>query len=127
MDVPLQVRSKVKGKKGPQYRGAIIDIHKKGRFDNVYKADFSSMYPTIMATFNLSPDTTSLLALEDYQEDFLMEEHDKYFIYYIPDKILKSTVIIKVLKEKGFASTLVQKLLDERSVFKKRYKAETLI
>jgi len=112
------------GKKGPQYRGAIIDIHKTGRFDNVYKADFSSMYPTIMATFNLSPDTTTLLALEEYQDEFLIEEHDDHFIYYIPDDIINATVIIKVLKKPGFAAALVSKLLKERSVFKQRYKKE---
>ena len=123
-----------KGKKAgePNYQGALVGIILKGkikekvalckRYKDVYKADYSSMYPTTMATFNFSSDTTTLLEYQPYHPKFKMEEHDDYFIYAIPDNIIKKNVILKVLKKQGFQAKLVQQLLDERSTYKKRYK-----
>jgi len=124
-----------KGKKPGEsnYQGALVGIIIDGkiqekvalckRFVDVYKADYSSMYPTTMATFNFSSDTTTLLKYEKYSPEFEMEEHDTYFIYAIPDDKINKRIILKVLKKQGFQSKLVQQLLDERAKYKKRYKS----
>jgi len=104
------------------YEGAIVDIYQKGYFEPVYKADFSSMYPNIMSSFNLSPDTTTLVEYRAYQPNFKMIEEDQWYIYHIPDRILERTLVIQVLKDRGFCSDLVGRFLDERSGYKKKWK-----
>ena len=106
----------------PNYQGALVDIYRTGLFKPVYKIDYSSMYPTIMATFNLSPDTTTLLTYEPYQKEFKIEEHQNWYVYYIPDKYLNRTMVIQVSKKQGFLSDRVHKYLDERKEYKDKWK-----
>jgi len=104
------------------YEGALVDIARTGLFEPVLKADYGSMYPTIMAEFNLSPDTTTLIGFEEYGKFDIIEE-DNWFIYRIPDKELNKTMVIQVLKNvKGFSAELVKKFLKERSEYKKLWK-----
>ena len=103
------------------YQGALSFIIRKGLFEPVYKADYGSMYPTIMSEFNFSPDTSSIIKYDPYTEDgFKIEEKEDHYIYYIPDNQIKKNVIIKVLKKKGFLSRAIKRFLDERSVLKKK-------
>jgi len=106
---------------GGNYEGALIGIDRTGVFEPVYKADYSSMYPSIMASFNLSPDTTTLLNFESYGE-FWIEEEDLWYIYHIPDKVLNRNMVIQVSKKKGFCSELVKRFLQERAEYKKKWK-----
>lgn len=48
-----------------KFKGAYVDIKKLGRFKDTAKIDFSSMYPSIIITFNISPDTVRYLGTED--------------------------------------------------------------
>ena len=105
------------------YQGAIIDIYKTGLFNNIHKADYSSMYPTIMAEFNLSPDTTTLLGFREYSKSFKIEESELFTTYYIPDNVLNKTMVIQVVNNiKGFSASLVEKFLIERAKYKKKWK-----
>jgi len=113
-------RKKKSGEKN--YEGALVRIDNTGTFRPIYKADYSSMYPSIMAEFNLSPDTTTLIKYEKYRPQFEMMEKEDYYMYAIPDAEINKTLIIKVLKKQGFASKLVKKMLDERSIYKSQYK-----
>ena len=113
-------RDKKPGEKN--YQGALVDIFQTGLFQPVYKADYSSMYPTIMATFNLSPDTTALLEWRNYTGKFAMEDRDDFYIYNIPDATINKDMVLRVSKKPGFSSTLVAKYLDERSGYKKKWK-----
>lgn len=106
----------------PNYQGALVDIFQIGLFKPVYKADFSSMYPKIEAEFNLSPDTTTLLEYSKYTGKFSIDEKEYWYVYTIPDNVLKKDMIIQVTKQPGFSSTLVAKFLTERSIYKKKWK-----
>jgi len=108
-------------KKRANYQGALVYLEKDGRYEPVFKADFSSMYPSIMSEFNFSPDTTTLLAFEPRGE-FKIEHDEQWDIYYIPDEILDKNVVIQVSHKEGFASRLVKKFLQERSQYKKKWK-----
>jgi len=104
------------------YEGALVDIARTGLFEPLHKADYGSMYPTIMSEFNLSPDTTTLIGFEKYGK-FKIVEEENWFTYHIPDKELNQTMIIQVLKNvKGFSAELVKKFLKERSEYKKLWK-----
>lgn len=113
-------RKKVSGE--PNYQGALIDIFQTGRFEPVHKIDYSSLYPSIVASFNLSPDTTTLLDYQPYTGKFSIEEEENWFIYTIPDLYLKKDMIIQVSKKIGFMSFLVSRFLKERLEYKKLWR-----
>lgn len=106
------------------FQGALVFIKRRGLFTPILKADYSSMYPTIVAEFNLSPDTCKLIRYDKYQKGgFKIEEDDKSFTYHIPDVALKKNVVVQTLKGKeGFLSKAVHRFLDERSKFKNEWK-----
>ena len=105
----------------PNYQGAVIDIYRTGVFEPIYKADYSSMYPSIMASFNLSPDTTTLMHY-DPLGTFKIEEDETSFVYHIPDEVLQKNMVIRVSKQPGFAAEIVAKFLKERAQYKKAWK-----
>ena len=106
------------------YQGALVYIKRRGLFTPLLKADYSSMYPTIVAEFNLSPDTCRLVRYDKYKKGgFKIEEDDKTFTYHIPDISLKKTVVIQTRKDKeGFLAQAVHRFLDERAKYKKEWK-----
>jgi len=106
---------------GGNYEGALVGISRTGLFKPMYKADYSSMYPNIMSSFNLSPDTTTLIMFEALGE-FRIEENDYSFEYHIPDKVLNKSMVIQVLKKQGFCSELVKRFLKERAEYKRKWK-----
>jgi len=105
----------------PNFQGAIVDIKKTGRFKEVKKADFSSLYPTCAMEFNLGPDTTKIIRYDSYSE-FKIEEKEDCYVYHIPDNVLNKNIVIQVLKEEGFLRKAIKKFLEKRSVHKKKYK-----
>jgi DNA polymerase elongation subunit (family B) len=117
-----QIFQRAKKPDESNYQGALVDIYKKGTFFPVYKVDFSSMYPSIMATFNLSPDTTQLLMFKEYTGKFSITEDEYWYLYEIPDNVLNKNMVIQVSKKAGFMASVVSRLLKERSGYKKLYK-----
>lgn len=113
-------RDKKTGEKN--YQGALVEIYQIGLFEPLYKADFSSMYPKILAEFNLSPDTTALLEYRGYTGKFSLQEKEDCYIYNVPDSTIGKDMVIRVSKEKGFLSSLVSRYLNERSEYKKKWK-----
>jgi len=116
-----------KDKDEKNYQGALVDIFQVGLFKPVYKADYSSMYPMIMATFNLSPDTTTLLEYRPYSGKFEIDDRGSWFVYNIPDSTLNKDMVIQVSKKPGFSSMLVKRYLDERSGYKKKWKQTKIV
>ena len=118
-----EIFKRTKAKDESNYQGALTFIQQRGRFNHVLKADYSSMYPNVMASFNLSPDVCTLLRYEKYKKDgFKIDEDDRTFTYYIPDDQIKKTVVIQTLKQQGFFSKVIYKLLEERAKYKKSFK-----
>jgi len=107
----------------PNYQGAVVYIEQRGLFKPVLKADYSSMYPSIVAAFSLSPDTTTLLRYDKYQKNgFRIEEDKDTFTYFIPDNALRKNVVLQVVKKTGFLSETVDRFLKERAKYKAEYK-----
>lgn len=105
------------------YQGALTNIRKTGLFSPIIKADYSSMYPNVMATFNFSPDTINIIRYAKFKKDaFKIEEKDDYYLYYIPDNKINKTIIMKVLKQEGFATHAVKQRLASRAGYKAKYK-----
>jgi DNA polymerase I len=114
-------RAKAKGESN--YEAAMVGIYQPGLHKKVYKIDFAGFYPSLMAAFNLSPDTTKILGYKPYQDEFTSEVVGNKIVYYIPDKVVKKTIIIGVKQDvDGFLRKELRKIREERNKIKKEYK-----
>jgi len=110
---------------GKVYQGASVGIKRKGTFKPVIKADFSSMYPTVLASFNLSQEITKFVKFKPYNEDGfkITEDNDAYYIEIPDENILGGrNVIVKVLKKKGLVTEQILADMKERGEYKKQIK-----
>jgi DNA polymerase elongation subunit (family B) len=88
--------------------------------------DFSSMYPSIIMTFNISPETTSIVGFEELGEfsakkDLMTGD----ILYAIPDEKLNKNVMIRVSGKEGELPKLYKYLNGRRNVIKEELKALT--
>lgn len=88
-------------------------------FTDPVHLDFSSMYPSIIMTFNISPETTRIVGFEDLGEfSARVDLMSGNTIYAIPDEKLKKNVIIEVSAKEGEIPKLYKYLNGERNVIK---------
>ena len=90
-------------KQKKKFEGAYVLEPASGIFKDVYVFDFASLYPSLIVSFNLSPDT---LCLEKKKEDIIDPGNGYYFRR---DGI-------------GFVPYVIEKFLEQRLKFKRRYK-----
>lgn len=104
--IPSQPKYKEiqKRRKRDPYVGGFVKEPKEGIHEKIVVLDFKSLYPTIMATFNISPETLDC--------DCCKEEG--YDVPDLPYKFCK--------KKEGFISGVVKNLIKERDKIKKKMK-----
>ncbi len=112
-------------KLGSEFEGAITGIYKNGFIPAVWKVDVSSEYPSVIQTFNLGPDTTSLVRVEEYTGKYNCTVDNNYNWYRIPTTFDKGKyrydLIIRVRNDiEGFLKQKITNLKIER----KKVKAE---
>ena len=114
-------RSKAKGESN--YEAAMVGIYQPGLHKPLWKIDFAGFYPSLMAAFNLSPDTTKILGYQTYHKKFESKVVGNKVIYYIPDKIIRKTIVIGVKQNvDGFLRKELRKIREERNKIKAAYK-----
>jgi DNA polymerase I len=107
---------------GTGYQGALVDIFKVGLFKDIYHIDFAGMYPSIIRTFNLSPETTKIIGYEDYGEFNFIKQQDSLIIKY-PDKRINKNVVVRVdMMKQGFLPKMLSDYAEERAIIKKKLK-----
>lgn len=108
---------------GTKYEGALVGLYKDGYFPQVFKLDFSSMYPSSIQTWNLGPDTTSFVAKLPYTGKYRFSQDSKYNWYRIPDKNFNCDVVVKVRNDvEGLLKSEINRLRAERVKIKKQLK-----
>ena len=93
------------------YEGALVLIKKEGYYENIAIYDFSSMYPSIMRTFNLSLETVRKLSEEEYNSLLKLDESKLHLVR----KLVEDSENGKV----GFIPSILDELYEKR----KKYKA----
>lgn len=100
----------------------------------VQKLDVSSLYPSIMIQFNLSPDTTTLQAIVDLGNKLGIDEGEDeryavgvvkeqdFTIYNIPDYNLGKKMHIKVKNSSGVVKDMLLNFLNQRAQIRKQMK-----
>jgi len=108
-----------KGTKELKYQGALVGIYKRGWFPYVDKIDFKSMYPSSIVTWNLGPDTTKLMAVEEFTGKYKFSRDEKYNWFRVPDENFKADLIIRVRHDKdGYLKKYIKELWAERAIVK---------
>ena len=115
-------RNREKGE--ASYEAAKVGIYLPGFHEKVWKIDFSGFYPSIMAAFNLSPDTCKIVDYLPYKKEFKSEVVGNTTKYYIPDKNINKIIVIAVRNNKdGFLRTELRKIRKQRDIIKKQYRS----
>ena len=95
----------IRGKKKQGYAGAIVLPPEKGVHDNVAFLDFSKMYPSIIVSYNISPETLRLIKPEEphytlpvgfkYKDEDNKPQVKWFDVYYLkePEGILPSVAL----------------------------------
>ncbi|WEL19084.1 DNA-directed DNA polymerase [Candidatus Nanohalococcus occultus] len=83
------------------YSGGFVYSPEPGLYDEIALLDFKSLYPTVMVSHNISPDT---LDVEGCEESFELEEFDYEFCQ----------------DEQGFFPELIESLIEERTEIKNK-------
>jgi len=96
-NIPVYNLIKSQGEKA-SYRGAYTGIENTGRFDNISKVDFSSMYPSIIVTFNISPETVVYIGHEDI--DTVYQEYKENIKYSIDKAVISNNYYPIILDER---------------------------
>lgn len=91
-----------KRRKRRSYTGGFVKEPKEGIHGNIAVLDFKSLYPTIIATHNISPETLDCSCCKGDDVPGLKHHFCK--------------------KKKGFISTVIKELIEKRSKIKKRLK-----
>ena len=109
---------------GTRFEGAIVKLFKKGIFDKPYKIDFTGMYPNIIITFNLSPETTKIIGYEPYGSfRFVRDKNNLKF--WIPDRRIGKNVVINIdISNEGFLPKSLLSFRNERAKIKKLIKIQ---
>ena len=118
-----EIFSRPREKGEGSYEAAKVGIYLPGFHEKVWKIDFSGFYPSIMAAFNLSPDTCKIIEYLPYEKKFKSEVVGNTTKYYIPDKNINKVIVIAVRNDKdGFLRTELRKIRKERDIIKKKYR-----
>ena len=123
------VSDKMNKDRHPNYiknkQGALTDTYNPGLYLNkVYKVDFSSEYPNIIRTFNLSPETTTIKMYNVFTGKYNFDiTNPQKCILDIPDSVANKNIIIEInMEKKGFLTKFISDILIERFAIKKRMK-----
>lgn len=112
-----------------KFEGAISELYRDGYFNNVWKIDFAAMYPSIIQSLNLGPDTTKLISVESYTGKYSHSEDENYHWYNIPSafdkEAYKYNLVVRVNKKDGFLKKSLSETKSKRKALKKEEKAAT--
>lgn len=91
-----------------------------GRIENTHKVDFAGMYPHVIMTCNLSPETTRIVAFRDYVPEFRFSREKDALWVQIPDANFNKSIIIRIdMTREGFLPRELQWMKQERIRLKK--------
>lgn len=105
-----------------KFEGAISGIYVSGYVPSTYKGDYAGMYPSIILTWNLGPDTTKLIRVEEYTGKYNCVIKGEYRWYRIPTEFDKGKyaydLIVRVRIKDGFLKKDIKRLMTERKKIK---------
>jgi len=105
LNLPKQDEIKERRRQEP-YTGGYVIEPKPGLHENIAVFDFRSLYPSIIVTFNISPETLNCRCCKDSEQKIKVPEKDYWFCS----------------KKRGFISNCIEEVLRQRISLKEKLK-----
>jgi len=108
------------GVKAKKYEGALVGLAKPGFHKKVWKVDVAGMYPSIMMTFNLSPESCRIVGWAEMESGISWSQNGNILTLRIPDENFQETAVIEIDRGiEGFTRSELLKFKAERDKLKK--------
>ena len=114
----IVIPPKDRNKKDDKYAGAYVKEPKPGRYEWVVSFDLNSLYPHLIMQYNISPETLQEKRHPSATVDRLLNQEDTFELY--KDFAVCANGAMYSKEKKGFLPELMEKMYNERVIFKKR-------
>jgi len=104
--------------KNDKYAGAYVKEPKPGKYDWVVSFDLNSLYPHLIMQYNISPETLLDTRHPSVTVDKILEEDITFEMY--KDNAVCANGAMYRKDVRGFLPELMEKMYNERVIFKKR-------
>jgi len=120
MDKNIVIPQKVKKSKSEKYEGAYVKDPKAGMYNWVMSFDLNSLYPHLIMQYNISPETLkSENTVPNIDVDKMLDQKIDTQKLKENDTITPNGALFDKSK-KGFLPEMMQKIYDDRTVYKKK-------
>ena len=114
----IVIPQKERNSKDEKYAGAYVKDPKPGRYDWVVSFDLNSLYPHLIMQYNISPETLQEKKHPSASVDRMLSQEDTFELY--KDFAVCANGAMYRKDVKGFLPELMEKMYNERVIFKKR-------
>jgi len=114
----IVIPQKDRNKKDEKYAGAYVKEPKPGRYEWVVSFDLNSLYPHLIMQYNISPETLQEKKHPSATVDKLLNQEITFEMYKEYAVCANGAMFSK--DKKGFLPELMEKMYNERVIFKKR-------
>ena len=114
----IVIPQKDRNSKDAKYAGAYVKDPKPGRYDWVVSFDLNSLYPHLIMQYNISPETLQDKKHPSASVKRMLSQEDTFELY--KDFAVCANGAMYSKEKKGFLPELMEKMYNERVIFKKR-------
>ena len=114
----IVIPQKDRNKKDEKYAGAYVKDPKPGKYDWVVSFDLNSLYPHLIMQYNISPETLQEKKHPSTSVERMLSQEDTFELY--KDFAVCPNGAMYSKDKKGFLPELMEKMYNERVIFKKR-------
>ena len=114
----IVIPQKDRNSKDAKYAGAYVKEPKPGRYEWVVSFDLNSLYPHLIMQYNISPETLQDRKHPSTSVDRMLSQEDTFEMY--SDFAVCANGAMYSKEKKGFLPELMEKMYNERVIFKKR-------
>ena len=114
----IVIPQKDRNSKDAKYAGAYVKEPKPGRYEWVVSFDLNSLYPHLIMQYNISPETLQEKKHPSTNVDRMLSQEDTFELY--KDFAVCANGAMYRKDKKGFLPELMEKMYNERVIFKKR-------
>jgi len=114
----IVIPQKDRNKKDEKYAGAYVKDPKPGKYDWVVSFDLNSLYPHLIMQYNISPETLQEKKHPSTSVERMLSQEDTFELY--KDFAVCPNGAMYSKEKKGFLPELMEKMYNERVIFKKR-------
>lgn len=119
--IPFQ--SNAKRYQDTRFQAALTNLERPGLHHEVYGIDIASFYPSLMVSFNLSPESVQIIGIRNLTNDFIFKSDGETLWLQVPDNNFHYNLLLKIdLKNESFTKKEISKFFNIRNELKEKMK-----